>query len=86
MTTWYEANVNDENNLKWAWVNVTNTYSPMRVYDNEETSLYEHSNERIEFNTLNANDEMRNHLMWYAVVTLKTSFNDVWVKCNQTFY
>ena len=29
---------------------------------NEETSLYEHSNESIENNTLISNDEMTNHL------------------------
>ena len=28
---------------------------------NETTSSYEHSNESIEINTLNTNDELRNH-------------------------
>ena len=28
---------------------------------NEKTSLYDHSNESIEINTLNTNDELRNH-------------------------
>ena len=31
VTTWYEANVKDESNLKLAYVNVTKTYSPMRM-------------------------------------------------------
>ena len=44
---------------------------------NEETSLYEHSNESIEFNTLNTNDEMRNHLLIDDVLLLKASFHDV---------
>ena len=44
---------------------------------NEETSLYEHSNESIEINTLNTNDEMRNHLLNYDVLILKVSFHDV---------
>ena len=49
---------------------------------NEETSLYEQSNESIELNTLNTNDEMRNHLMSYDVLILEA--NDVWVECNGT--
>ena len=40
----------------------------MRVRVNEETSLYEHPNESIDINTLNTNDEMRNHLMRYDVL------------------
>ena len=44
---------------------------------NEETSLYEHSNENIEFKTLNTNDEMRNHLSSYDVLILEASFHDV---------
>ena len=44
---------------------------------NEETSLYEHSNENIEFKTLNTNDEIRNHLF---------SFHDVGVECSGTLY
>ena len=43
---------------------------------NEETSLYEHSNESIEINTLNTNDEMRNYLLIYDVI-LESSFHDV---------
>ena len=39
--------------------------------------MYEHSNESIEINTLNTNDEMRNHLMSYDVLILEANFNDV---------
>ena len=49
----------------------------MRVQDNEETSIYEHSNENIEFKTHNTNDEMRNHLMSYVVLILEASFHNV---------
>ena len=49
---------------------------------NEEINLYEHSNESIEINTLNSNDEMRNHLLSYDVLILEASFHDVWVECN----
>ena len=31
VTTWYKANVKDENNLKWDYVNVIKTCLPMRV-------------------------------------------------------
>ena len=51
---------------------------------NEETSLYEHSNESIEINTLNTNDEMRNHMLSYDVLILEVSFYDVRVECNGT--
>ena len=44
---------------------------------NEETSLYEHSNESIEINTLNTNDEMRNRLLSYDVLILEARFHDV---------
>ena len=47
------------------------------VFDNEETSLYEHSNESIELNILNTNDDMRNHLMSYDVLILEASFHEV---------
>ena len=40
---------------------------------NKETSLYEHSNESIEINTLNTNDEMRNHLLSYDVLILESA-------------
>ena len=53
---------------------------------NDETSLYEHSNESIEINTLNTNDEMRNHLLSYDVLILEANFYDVWVECNGTLY
>ena len=46
---------------------------------NEETSLYEHSNESIDINTLNNNDEMRNHLLSYDVLILEVNFHDIWV-------
>ena len=51
---------------------------------NEETSLYEHYDESIEINTLNTNDEMRNHLLSYDLLILEDNFFDVWVKCNGT--
>ena len=51
---------------------------------NEETSLYEHTNESIEINTLNTNDEMRNNLFSCYVLILETSFNDVCVEHNRT--
>ena len=54
----------------------------MRVYDNEETSLYEHSNESIEFNTLNTNDEIRNYLISCSALILEANFHDVCVDCN----
>ena len=44
---------------------------------NEENSLYEHSNECIEINTLNTNDEMINHLLRYDVLILEASFHDI---------
>ena len=52
----------------------------------EETSLYEHSNETIQINTLNTNDELRNHLLSYDVLILEASFHDVWVEWNGTLY
>ena len=57
--------------------NVTNMYSPKRVYDIEENSLYEHSNEGFELNTLNTNDKMRYHLMRYIILILEVNFKDV---------
>ena len=44
---------------------------------NKETSLYEHSNESIEINTLNTNDEMTNRLLRYDFLILEASFHDV---------
>ena len=49
----------------------------MRAKVNEETSLYEHSNKSIEIDTLNTNDEMRNHLLRYDVLILEVNFHDV---------
>ena len=43
----------------------------------EETSLYELSNESIEINTLNTNDEMRNRLLSNDVIILEANFHDV---------
>ena len=40
----------------------------------------------IEFKTLNTNDEMRNHLLIYAVLILEANFYDVCVECNGTLY
>ena len=53
---------------------------------NEKISLYEHSNESIEINTLNTNDEMRNHLLSYDDLMLEANIHDVWVECNGTLY
>ena len=53
---------------------------------NEETSLYEHSNESIEINTLNTNDEMKNHLLSYDFLILEASFHNLWVEYNGTLY
>ena len=53
---------------------------------NEETNLYEYSNESIKINTLNTNDEIRNNLMIYDVLILEACFHDVWVECNRTLY
>ena len=53
---------------------------------NEETILYEHSNESIEINTLNNNDDMRNHLLSYEVLILEVSIHNVRVECNRTLY
>ena len=36
-----------------------------------------HSNESIEINTLNTNDDMRNHLLRYDVLILEANFQDV---------
>ena len=47
---------------------------------------YEHSNESIEINTLNTNDEMRNHLLSYDVLILEVNLHDVRVECNGTLY
>ena len=49
----------------------------MRVSNNEETNLYEHSNGSIELNTHNTNDDVRNHLMSYDVHIVESNFHDV---------
>ena len=51
---------------------------------NEENILYEHSNESIEINTLDTNNEMRNHLISYDVLILEASLHDVWDEWNGT--
>ena len=38
----------------------------------------------LNFNTLNTNDEMRNHVMRYVVLILQGNFHDVWVEFNGT--
>ena len=53
---------------------------------NEETNLYELRNESVEINTLNTNDEMRNHLLSYDVLIQEANFNYIWVECNGTLY
>ena len=52
----------------------------------ESTNLYEHYNESIKINTVNTNDEMRNHLLRYDVLILEASFHDVYVECNGNLY
>ena len=52
---------------------------------NEDTSLYKQSNESIEINTLNTNDEIRNHLLRYDIIILEASFHDVWVECMELY-
>ena len=44
---------------------------------NEETSLYEHSNECIDLNTINTNDEMINNLITCDGLILEANFHDV---------
>ena len=51
---------------------------------NEETSLYEHSNESIEINSLNTIYDLRNHVLSYDVLILEAILHDVWVECNGT--
>ena len=51
---------------------------------NEETSLYEQSNESIEIKKLNTSDEIRNHLLRYYVLIIEVNFHDIWVECNGT--
>ena len=53
---------------------------------NEETSLYEHSNECIGINTRNPNNEMINNLMSYEVLILEANFHEVLVECNGSLY
>jgi len=48
--------------------------------------MYEYSKESIELNTLNTNDEMRNHLVSYDVLIVEASFHDVLDECNGTLY
>ena len=60
------------------------TYESVNV--NEETSLYEHSNDSIEINTLNTNDEMINHILSYDVLILEDNFHEVWDEWNWTLY
>ena len=44
---------------------------------NEVTSVYEHSNESIQINTLHTNDEIRKHLLSYDVLILEANFHDI---------
>ena len=44
---------------------------------NEKPSLYEHSNESIEINTLNTNYEMKNNLLSYYVLIVQANFHDI---------
>ena len=52
----------------------------------EKTSLYEHSNESIEINTVNTNNGMKNPLFSYDLLILEANFHDVWVKFDETLY
>ena len=61
-------------------MSLSKCYQNVLTYEcivNEDTSLYEYSNECIDINTLNTNDEMRNHLLSYDVLTLESSLHDV---------
>ena len=65
--------------------------SPIRTHQWEckiikRSVSIEHSKESIELNTLNTNDEMRNHLVSYDVLILEASFHDVLDECNGTLY
>ena len=54
---------------------------------NEETSLYEHSNEGIEISIyLILIMRWENNLISYDVLILEASFNDMWVEYNGTWY
>ena len=59
---------------------------PWECKVNEETSLFKHSNESIEFNTLNTNEEIISYQLRYVVLVLEVSFHDVWVECNGTYF
>ena len=62
-------------------MSLSKCYQNILTYDsvklNEKISLYEHSNESIEINTLNMNDEMRNHILIYDLLILEANFHDV---------
>ena len=51
---------------------------------NKEISIYEHSNECIDLNTINTNDEMINNLITCDGLILEANFHDVWDECNET--
>ena len=59
------------------------TYESVKLM---KRSVSMNTNESIEINTLNTNDEMRNHLLSYDVLILEVNFNDVWVEWNWTLY
>ena len=55
-------------------------YQNVLIYENVKlmkTTLYEQSNESIQINTLNTDDEMRNHLMKNDSLMLEASFHDI---------
>ena len=64
------------------WYQNVHTYEIVKLIVNQGASLYEHSNESIEINTINTNNEMRNHLLSYDVLILEVSFYNVWVEWN----
>ena len=51
---------------------------------NEETSLYKHSKESVDINTLNTNDEKINHQLSYDVLIRDANFHEILVECNVT--
>ena len=50
------------------------TYESVKLM---KKTVYEHSNGSIENNTLNTNDDMRNHLLSYDVLILEANFHNV---------
>ena len=66
---------------------VSKWYQNVLTYENVKLMKRQVSMNRIiEINTLNTNDEMRNHLLSYDVLILEVNLHDVRVECNGTLY